>query len=163
MLSFSRLRQIVSRTDRHLPFRHGSTSAGAFNGYAEVVEADSGLPRHRASTDPSATARGRMRWAPWVPDALDAVAGAKTTIIFLNTRAHAALFFQALWLTNGRDLPIGVHHGALARDARHKVEATMAAGTLRAVMARPVSHAAASVLSRSVWVFPEHRIPYGRS
>lgn len=70
-----------------------------------------------------------------VQDVLDAVGKARTTIIFLNTRAQAELFFQALWLVNDAGLPIGLHHGALAREARQKVEAAMATGALRAVVA----------------------------
>ena len=66
---------------------------------------------------------------------LKAVAEARTTIIFINTRAQAELFFQALWAENDANLPIGLHHGSLARDARARVEAAMAAGELRAVVA----------------------------
>ena len=83
------------------------------------------------------------RAAPWsgggghyaVPDVLAAVRGATTTIIFINTRAQAELFFQALWAANEDNLPIGLHHGSLSREARQKVEAAMAAGALRAVVA----------------------------
>ena len=70
-----------------------------------------------------------------VKDVLAAIATAKTTIIFLNSRAQAELFFQALWLENSAGLAIGLHHGALSREARQKVEAAMAAGQLRAVVA----------------------------
>ncbi|MCL4065831.1 ligase-associated DNA damage response DEXH box helicase [Pseudomonas sp. GX19020] len=82
---------------------------------------------------PPPWAGGGGRYA--VPDVLDAVAAAQTTIIFLNTRAQAELFFQALWQANDQGLPIGLHHGALAREARQKVEAAMTAGDLRAVVA----------------------------
>lgn len=107
-----------------------------FMGAQRVVMADPGpppdialLPTRRAPP----WAGGGGRYA--VRDVLDAVAGAGTTIIFLNTRAQAELFFQALWLENDQGLPIGLHHGALAREARQKVEAAMAAGALRAVVA----------------------------
>ena len=59
----------------------------------------------------------------------------RTTIVFINTRAQAELFFQALWAENAENLPIGLHHGSLSREARQKVEAAMAAGELRAVVA----------------------------
>lgn len=59
----------------------------------------------------------------------------RTTILFLNTRAQAELFFQALWAVNDPVLPIGLHHGSLAREQRQRVEAAMAAGQLRAVVA----------------------------
>ncbi|MEM9146144.1 MAG: ligase-associated DNA damage response DEXH box helicase [Pseudomonadota bacterium] len=59
----------------------------------------------------------------------------RTTIVFINTRAQAELFFQALWTENAEDLPIGLHHGSLGREARSRVEAAMAEGSLRAVVA----------------------------
>ena len=59
---------------------------------------------------------------------------ARTTLVFINTRALAELYFQALWAVNDNDLPIGLHHGSLAREAREKVEAAMAKGALRAVV-----------------------------
>ncbi|MGD1922656.1 MAG: ligase-associated DNA damage response DEXH box helicase [Paracoccaceae bacterium] len=66
---------------------------------------------------------------------MDEIAKNRTTIVFINTRAQAELFFQALWATNTQNLPIGLHHGSLARDARQRVEAAMADGQLRAVVA----------------------------
>ncbi len=59
---------------------------------------------------------------------------AKTALVFINTRALAELFFQALWAVNEDDLPIALHHGSLAREARLKVEAAMAAGDLKAIV-----------------------------
>ncbi|MCC6001262.1 MAG: ligase-associated DNA damage response DEXH box helicase [Pararhodobacter sp.] len=70
-----------------------------------------------------------------VRDVLRAVAQARCTLIFINTRAQAELFFQALWAENADNLPIGLHHGSLSRAARAKVEAAMVAGELRAVVA----------------------------
>lgn len=107
-----------------------------FMGAKAVLEADPGPAPDTAllaTHKPPPWAGGGGRYA--VPDVLDAVAAAQTTIIFLNTRAQAELFFQALWLANDQGLPIGLHHGALAREARQKVEAAMAAGNLRAVVA----------------------------
>ncbi|GMG83683.1 ligase-associated DNA damage response DEXH box helicase [Paralimibaculum aggregatum] len=63
------------------------------------------------------------------------IAAHRTSIVFINTRAQAELFFQALWAENADDLPIGLHHGSLGREARARVEAAMAAGALRAVVA----------------------------
>ena len=107
-----------------------------FMGASAVIEADPGpapdialLPTRK----PPPWAGGGGRYA--VPDVLEAVAGAKTTIIFLNTRAQAELFFQAIWAANDENLPIGLHHGALSREARQRVEAAMAEGRLRAVVA----------------------------
>ncbi len=59
---------------------------------------------------------------------------ANTTLVFLNTRALAELFFQALWAVNDEALPIGLHHGSLGREARERVEAAMARGELKAVV-----------------------------
>ncbi|MTH34719.1 ligase-associated DNA damage response DEXH box helicase [Paracoccus limosus] len=102
----------------------------------EIVEADSG-------PDPDIAILPTARPAPWagggghyaIPEVLAAVKAARTTIIFINTRAQAELFFQALWAANDENLPIGLHHGSLAREQRQRVEAAMAAGELRAVVA----------------------------
>jgi ATP-dependent Lhr-like helicase len=59
----------------------------------------------------------------------------KTTIVFCNTRSLAELIFQDLWKVNAMTLPIGVHHGSLSLEARRKVEAAMAGGKLRALVA----------------------------
>jgi ATP-dependent Lhr-like helicase len=58
----------------------------------------------------------------------------KTTLVFCNTRGLAELIFQDLWKVNEAGLPIGVHHGSLALEARRKVEAAMADGRLRALV-----------------------------
>ncbi|GAA4781341.1 ligase-associated DNA damage response DEXH box helicase [Stakelama sediminis] len=59
----------------------------------------------------------------------------ETTIVFSNTRGLAELIFQDLWKVNHLNLPIGVHHGSLSREARRKVEAAMADGRLRGLVA----------------------------
>ncbi|HYM04343.1 MAG TPA: ligase-associated DNA damage response DEXH box helicase, partial [Stellaceae bacterium] len=59
----------------------------------------------------------------------------RTTLVFVNTRAQAELCFQELWRLNADNLPIALHHGSLAVEQRRKVEAWMAAGRLRAVVA----------------------------
>lgn len=59
----------------------------------------------------------------------------KLTIVFVNTRAVAELTFRDLWNVNDAALPIGIHHGSLAPEARRKVEAAMSAGKLRAIVA----------------------------
>ncbi|RST32026.1 ligase-associated DNA damage response DEXH box helicase [Sphingomonas ginkgonis] len=58
----------------------------------------------------------------------------RTTLIFCNTRSLAELIFQDLWNVNADALPIGIHHGSLALEARRKVEAAMADGRLRALV-----------------------------
>lgn len=59
----------------------------------------------------------------------------KTSIIFCNTRSLAELIFQDLWKVNEMRLPIGIHHGSLSLEARRKVEAAMAGGKLRGLVA----------------------------
>nr|WP_246587882.1 ligase-associated DNA damage response DEXH box helicase [Paracoccus bogoriensis] len=107
-----------------------------FMGGAQVIHADPG-------PDPDIAMLDTAKPPPWsgagghyaIPDVLKAVAEATTTIIFINTRAQAELFFHALWAANDQNLPIGLHHGSLSREARERVEAAMAAGALRAVVA----------------------------
>lgn len=77
-------------------------------------------------------AGGGGRYA--IPAILEQVKHHRTTLIFHNTRAQAELFFHDLWLANTDDLPIGIHHGSLSREARERVEQAMAAGQLRAVV-----------------------------
>ncbi len=60
---------------------------------------------------------------------------ARVTIVFVNTRAQAELIFQALWKLNDDNMAIALHHGSLTVEQRRKVEAAMAAGKLRAVVA----------------------------
>ncbi|WP_296423617.1 ligase-associated DNA damage response DEXH box helicase [Yoonia sp.] len=69
-----------------------------------------------------------------IPAVLEQVRQHKTTLIFHNTRAQAEIFFHNLWLANTDDLPIGIHHGSLAREQRERVEAAMVAGHLRAIV-----------------------------
>ncbi|WP_284947362.1 ligase-associated DNA damage response DEXH box helicase [Acidisoma cladoniae] len=69
------------------------------------------------------------------PDILEKVKAAGLTIIFVNTRAQAELLFQDIWRINEDTLPIAIHHGSLDIAQRRKVEAAMAAGSLRAVIA----------------------------
>jgi len=69
-----------------------------------------------------------------IPEILARIKEAATTLVFINTRAQAELFFRALWMANTDDLPIGLHHGSLSREARAKVETAMIAGALRAIV-----------------------------
>jgi ATP-dependent helicase Lhr and Lhr-like helicase len=59
----------------------------------------------------------------------------KTSLIFVNTRGQAERIFQELWRINDDALPIALHHGSLDVAQRRKVEAAVAAGRLRAVVA----------------------------
>ena len=70
-----------------------------------------------------------------VPEVYNIIRQHKTSIVFVNTRAQAELVFDGLWRINDDNLAIGLHHGSLAVEQRRKVEAAMAAGKLRAVVA----------------------------
>jgi ATP-dependent helicase Lhr and Lhr-like helicase len=59
----------------------------------------------------------------------------RTTLVFCNTRSLAELIFQDLWTVNDQALPIGIHHGSLAVEARRRIEAAMADGKIRALVA----------------------------
>jgi ATP-dependent Lhr-like helicase len=101
----------------------------------EVLAADPGPEPDitMLATAPPPWAGGGGRYA--IAEILAEVRAHRTTIIFHNTRAQAELFFHALWLANSENLPIGIHHGSLDREARARTEAAMAAGELRAVVA----------------------------
>jgi len=70
-----------------------------------------------------------------VPEVYNIIRQHKTSIVFVNTRAQAELVFDHLLRINDENLAIGLHHGSLAVEQRRKVEAAMAAGKLRAVVA----------------------------
>ena len=108
----------------------------AFMGGAQIIHAAPGPAPDIAmlkTAAPPPWAGGGGAYA--ARDVMAAIAAARLTLVFLNTRAQAELFFQALWSVNDDNLPIGLHHGSLAREARARVEAAMAEGSLRAVVA----------------------------
>ena len=83
---------------------------------------------------------GRLPWSGHMglfsaPEVLARIHGAGMTIVFVNTRAQSELMFQELWRLNADTLPIAIHHGSLEPEQRRRVEAAMAAGSLRAVVA----------------------------
>ena len=83
---------------------------------------------------------GRLSWSGHMgieaaPQVMARIRSAGLTIVFVNTRAQAELMFQALWKLNDATLPIALHHGSLEVEQRRRVEAAMAAGKLRAVVA----------------------------
>ena len=84
--------------------------------------------------------RNRIPWSGHMArHALDEVyaqiAGARMSVVFVNTRAQAEFVFQRLWQLNDRNLRIAVHHGSLERELRRKVEARMAEAGLDCVVA----------------------------
>lgn len=83
---------------------------------------------------------GRIPWSGHaarhaLPAVYELIARHRITLVFVNTRSIAERIFQDLWALNADNLPIGLHHGSLDVAQRRKVEAAMAAGQLRAVVA----------------------------
>lgn len=81
----------------------------------------------------------RIPWsghaATWaIPQLIEQIKAHRTTLVFTNTRFLAEYIFQELWDANEDNLPIGIHHGSLSKEARRKVEAAMARGELRALV-----------------------------
>jgi ATP-dependent Lhr-like helicase len=62
------------------------------------------------------------------------IKGARTALVFVNTRSQAEMTFAGLWAINDDNLAIALHHGSLAVEQRRKVEAAMTRGSLRAVV-----------------------------
>lgn len=101
------------------------------------------LVRARSHTQPQVEMLQSRRLLPLaghfprhaIPDVYAAIRTARSAIVFVNTRAQAEMMFQALWDINEENLSIALHHGSLNREQRQKVEAAMAAGEVRAVVA----------------------------
>ncbi|MGZ8996918.1 MAG: DEAD/DEAH box helicase, partial [Rhodospirillales bacterium] len=108
----------------------------ADGGEVRLVRGEDGPPAEISILTPAA----RIPWSGHMaihtlPLVYAEICKASTTIVFVNTRAQAELCFQQLWRLNDLNLPIALHHGSLAPEQRRKVEAAMAAGKLRAVVA----------------------------
>jgi ATP-dependent helicase Lhr and Lhr-like helicase len=108
----------------------------AYTGAAKRIEVADGAPPELRMILPE----GRLSWSGHMgleaaPQVMGHIKNAGMTIVFVNTRAQAELMFQALWKLNDATLPIALHHGSLQVEQRRKVEAAMAAGGLRAVVA----------------------------
>jgi len=106
---------------------------------AERVALVMGRGGARAEVEILETAEGLPWSGHMARHALEAVyeriRQAETTLLFVNTRAQAEILFRSLWQINADTLPIALHHGSLDVQQRRKVEAAMAAGKLRAVVA----------------------------
>ena len=100
------------------------------------------LVRAQGGAVPQIAILASEEYVPWAGhlarhamiDVMAAIRGAKTTLVFVNTRRQAELTFQDLWRINDDNLAIALHHGSLAPEQRRKVEAAMAAGRLKAVV-----------------------------
>ena len=105
-------------------------------GNAELIEVAQGEPPVLSIMLPE----DRLPWSGHMGLAsasriLERIKTAGMTIVFVNTRAQGELLFQALWRINTETLPIAIHHGSLDINQRRRVEAAMAEGRLRAVIA----------------------------
>ncbi|HEX4173281.1 MAG TPA: ligase-associated DNA damage response DEXH box helicase, partial [Acetobacteraceae bacterium] len=101
-----------------------------------VIEVADGAPPEVRMMVPE----GELSWAGHMgldaaPQVMARIRAGNMTIVFVNTRAQAELMFQALWKLNEPTLPIALHHGSLEVEQRRRVEAAMASGKLRAVVA----------------------------
>ena len=102
---------------------------------ADLVQGDPGAP----PVVDVLVSQNRVPWSGWtarhaMAEVYQAIEGAKTALVFVNTRFQAEIAFQNLWELNDNNLPIALHHGSLSVEQRRKVEAAMAREELRAVI-----------------------------
>jgi len=110
------------------------------SGEVETVALIEGEPGAEPHVEILLPEDARVPWgghaAGWaVPQLYEEIRRNTTTLIFTNTRFLAEYIFQLLWAVNEENLPIGIHHGSLSKEARRKVESAMADGRLRALVA----------------------------
>jgi ATP-dependent Lhr-like helicase len=103
---------------------------------ADMVVAEGGAPPQVTMLD---TAE-RLPWAGHsarhaLGEMYELIKRHKTSLVFVNTRSQAESIFQELWRINDDGLAIALHHASLDVAQRRKIEAAMADGRLRAVVA----------------------------
>ena len=118
-----------------VPSGHLPRGAGEDLGWADLVLGEPGAP----PIVDVLLSNGEVPWAGHtaqhaMAEVYQAIKGARTALVFVNTRWQAEFAFQELWRLNEENLPIALHHGSLAAEQRRKVEAAMARGDLRAVV-----------------------------
>jgi ATP-dependent Lhr-like helicase len=97
---------------------------------ARRIEVDSIVPRDI----------GRFPWAGHmgsvlVPDVIEAISRARSTLLFTNTRAQAEIWYRHIvesrldWLTT-----VSLHHGSIDRRLRARIEHGLKSGELRCVV-----------------------------
>jgi len=116
--------------------RPGELTRWLSDGPVRLIEGEPGPEPEIAIVTPT----DRMPWSGHsglhaITSIYAAIRDAGTAIVFVNTRAFAEIIFQALWRINDDNLAIALHHGSLAAEQRRKVEAAMARGDLKAVVA----------------------------
>jgi ATP-dependent Lhr-like helicase len=143
-LSLSRLQRLAPRL-RRVGLSATVSDPEAFSfwlaphgdaGMVDLVQGDPGAPARLSimlpEEDKIPWAGHSGRWA--AQGVMREIERHKTTLLFCNTRSLAELIFQDLWAVNEQHLPIGIHHGSLALEARRKVENAVADGRLRALV-----------------------------
>ncbi|WP_395334188.1 ligase-associated DNA damage response DEXH box helicase [Novosphingobium sp. BL-8H] len=108
-------------------------------GEIDAVELVAGEPGAEPEVSILLPQEERIPWsghaATWaIPQLIGQIKAHRTTLVFTNTRFLAEYIFQELWDANEDNLPIGIHHGSLSKEARRKVEGAMAEGRLRALV-----------------------------
>ncbi|MEE4452351.1 ligase-associated DNA damage response DEXH box helicase [Novosphingobium resinovorum] len=108
-------------------------------GEIDSVELVAGEPGAEPQVEILLPREERIPWsghaATWaIPQLMEQIGAHRTTLVFTNTRFLAEYIFQELWDANEGNLPIGIHHGSLSKEARAKVEGAMAEGRLRALV-----------------------------
>jgi ATP-dependent Lhr-like helicase len=126
----------LSATVAHPASLLAYVSTDGLGGGVRRIEVGGGAPPEIGMILPE----GRLPWSGHMglfsaPEIMQRILAATTTIVFVNTRAQAELMFQALWRLNDQTLPIALHHGSLDLAQRLRVEAAMAEGRLRAIVA----------------------------
>ena len=143
-LSLARLQRLSPRL-RRVGLSATVSDPEAFRGWLaphgdwEVVDLVEGEPGAPAQLSIMLPEEDKIPWAGhsgrWAAlSVMREIERHRTTLLFCNTRSLAELIFQDLWAVNEQHLPIGIHHGSLALEARRKVENAVAEGRLRALV-----------------------------
>jgi ATP-dependent Lhr-like helicase len=122
----SELRAYIARQptpDDHVALADVVATGGGVEPDISILEGDDPLPW---SGHTARYAVGAM---------YQAIKAHRLSLLFVNTRSQAEMLFHELWRINDDTLPIALHHGSLDAGQRRKVEAAMAAGQLKAVVA----------------------------
>ncbi len=141
-LSLARLRKLAPQA-RSVGLSATIADPDGLKGWLDPVPDHVALIHAKSKRRPDVTILDKTVDLPWaghaaayaVEDIYGLIKDHGTTLVFVNTRAQAEILFQSLWRCNDDNLAIGLHHGSLSVAQRRKVEAHMASGSLRAVVA----------------------------
>ncbi len=141
-LSLARLRKLAPHA-RSVGLSATIANPDRLKGWLDPDPEKVAVVRAHKSTPPEINVLMKSGELPWaghsaayaVDDIYQLIQSHKTTLVFVNTRAQAEILFQSLWRMNDDNLPIGLHHGSLSVEQRRRVEAHMAKGSLRSVVA----------------------------